>query len=293
MFRFLPGKLRGSLIFLLVCTNTLFLCFPLYLFAFFRFVSPDTFKPALSRGVNKAAECWISINNLIFDQFQHLEIHIDQMPDLDYNNWYLVVCNHQTWMDIPILQRIFNRRIPVLKFFIKEQLLWVPLLGIAWWALDFPIMKRYSREFLAKNPHLSGKDLETTRKSCEKFKLTPVSVLNFLEGTRFTSSKHKMQKSTYNHLLKPKAGGASLVLNALEDRLSGVLDVTLVYPNGVDNLWTFLCNSDNKVIVKVNLVQFTQQPDSSIRSRIQELWQEKDQHIDRILLQSQRYANDR
>lgn len=166
--------------------------------------------------------------------------------------------------------------------------MWVPLLGVAWWALDFPIMKRYSREFLAKNPQLSGKDLETTRKSCEKFKLTPVSVLNFLEGTRFTSSKHKMQKSSYNHLLKPKAGGASLVLNALEDRLSGVLDVTLVYPNGVDNLWTFLCNSHNKVIAKVNLVQLTQQPDSSIRSRIHELWQEKDQRIDRILLQSQR-----
>lgn len=216
------------------------------------------------------------------------------MPDLDYHNWYLVISNHQTWMDIVILQRIFNRRIPLLKFFIKEQLIWIPFLGIAWWALDFPIMKRYSRELLVKKPHLRGKDLATTIKSCEKFKLTPVSILNFLEGTRFTPSKHQYQKSPFNNLLKPKYGGASLVLDTLNDRISGMLDVTLVYPNGVEDLWSFLCNPVNQVVVEVNLIPMAARLSDSnspaendqkqgIRDRINSLWKEKDRRISRIL----------
>ncbi|MDH5737658.1 MAG: acetyltransferase, partial [Gammaproteobacteria bacterium] len=233
MFKFLPGVLRGSLIVILVWINIILLCIPLYIFAFLRFISPQQWKPALSRSVNRVAELWISTNNLIFDQFQTLDIQIKGMPPLEYNNWYLVISNHQTWMDIVILQRIFNRRIPMLKFFIKEQLIWIPVIGIAWWALDFPVMKRYSREVLAKKPHLRGRDLKTTLASCEKFKLTPVSVLNFMEGTRFTIDKHRSQKSPFNNLLRPKTGGVAMVIDSLNDQLAGILDVTILYPDGV------------------------------------------------------------
>lgn len=239
------------------------------------------------------AEIWISTNNFIFDQFQHIDISLSELADLDYNNWYLVVSNHQTWMDIVILQRIFNRRIPMLKFFIKQELIWVPFLGVAWWALDFPIMKRYSREFLAKNPHLRGKDLETTLKSCEKFKFTPVSVLNFLEGTRYTPVKHKSQKSPFNNLLRPKAGGAAMVLDSLQDQMTGLLDVTIVYPQGAKQPWDFLCSPVNKVIVETELIpmsdelQYTSRGSNgekaTLKNRIYDIWQEKDKKISRIL----------
>ena len=93
-----------------------------------------------------------------------------------------------------------------MKFFLKKELMWVPVLGIAWWALDYPFMKRYSRQFVEKHPELKGKDMETTRKFCAKFKNSPVTVLNFLEGTRFNNEKHAKQNSPFAHLLLPKAG---------------------------------------------------------------------------------------
>lgn len=297
MFKFLPGIARGSLIVALIWINIILLCIPLYLFAFLRFISPSGLKPALSRGVNRVAELWISTNNVIFDQFQTLDIQLSEMPELNYENWYLVVCNHQTWMDIVILQRIFNRRIPMLKFFIKQQLIWVPIIGIAWWALDFPVMKRYSRERLAKKPHLRGKDLKTTLDSCEKFKLTPVSVLNFLEGTRFTPAKHSTQNSPFNNLLRPKTGGITMVMDSLEKQLAGIIDVTIVYPDGVENLWAFLCAPTNRVIVEVELLTLTEHLEKvkaassevnagkkpSLRGFVHDLWEQKDKKIARLL----------
>ena len=65
--------------------------------------------------------------------------------DLRVDGHYLVLANHQSWVDIPVLQRVFNRRIPLLRFFLKRQLFWVPVLGLAWWALDFPFMRRSTR----------------------------------------------------------------------------------------------------------------------------------------------------
>src|SRR3546814_9530339 len=114
----------------------------------------------------------------------------------------------------------FNRRIPLLKFFLKQELIKVPLLGLAWWALDFPFRKRFTRAEIEANPSLKGKDLETTRKACEKFKEMPTSVMNFFEGTRFTQAKHDQQQSPYEFLLKPKAGGTAFALSAMDGKLA-------------------------------------------------------------------------
>ena len=121
------------------------------------------------------------------------------MDGLARHEWYLMTSNHQSWADILVLQKVTNRRVPSLKFFLKQELIWVPLLGLAWWALDFPFMKRYSRAQLEKRPELKGKDMETTRKACEKYAHYPVSVMNFFEGTRFTEEKHRQQNSPYRH----------------------------------------------------------------------------------------------
>lgn len=69
-------------------------------------------------------------------------------------------------------------------------------------SFDFPFMRRYSQLFLLKYPHLKGKDIEITKKACQKYKDLPVSIMNFVEGTRFTPEKHKKQESPYKNLLK-------------------------------------------------------------------------------------------
>jgi 1-acyl-sn-glycerol-3-phosphate acyltransferase len=194
-----------------------------------------------------------------------------------------------------VLQHVFKRHIPFLKFFLKQELIWVPLLGLAWWALDFPFLKRYSRAFLKKHPELRGKDIETTRKHCEKFKAIPVSVMNFLEGTRFTFQKHKQQNAPYRHLLRPKAGGVALVFSSMGDYLSGVVDVTIVYPANEPpvRFWDLLSGKITDITVRVkqrpiprNVAGRNYDDDEAFRDTVHQwvnqLWQEKDQQIEAI-----------
>jgi 1-acyl-sn-glycerol-3-phosphate acyltransferase len=205
-----------------------------------------------------------------------------------------VLANHQSWVDIPVLQAALNRRIPLLRFFLKSQLFWVPFLGLAWWALDFPFMKRYSRDVLAKRPELAGRDVEATRRACAKFKDIPVSVMNFVEGTRFTRAKHARQASPYANLLKPKAGGVGFVLDAMGGALHSLLDVTLVYPHGQPTFADLFANRIPVVHVIVRerpipseLLGGDYENDPQVRVRVQrwinEIWRDKDAAIAAVL----------
>ena len=177
--------------------------------------------------------------------------------NLSMKDWYMVLSNHQSWADIVVLQFVLNNRIPYFRFFLKKELAWVPIFNFAWYALDYPYMKRYSKEFIKNNPHLKGKDIETTKKSCERFKDIPVAVMNFVEGTRFRPKKHKKQQSPFRHLLKPKAGGVAFVLSAMGDQLSSILDVTISYEPEAKGLWDFLCGRVSCVKVRINHINIT------------------------------------
>ena len=201
-----------------------------------------------------------------------------------------MIANHQTWVDIIVLQTVLNRRIPFLKFFIKQELIWFPFLGIAWWAMDMPFMKRYSKSYLAKHPHKKGKDLEATRKSCEKFLETPTSVINFVEGTRFTAEKRVKRASQFEYLLPPRAGGVALALTSMGDMLDAILDITVVYPTGPANLWDMMCGEFDQVIVDISkcpveewIIAGDYQNDREFRTQfhqwLTQVWQEKDERI--------------
>src|SRR5690606_3685727 len=136
------------------------------------------------------AESWIGVNNWLQDRFVGTRGPVQGGVALTQDGHYPVLANHQRWVDIGLLQNAFNRRIPLLRFFLKRQLFWVPLLGLAWWALDFPFMGRHTRKQIARRPELGRRDIETTRLACEKFREIPVAIMNFVEGTRFTPAKH-------------------------------------------------------------------------------------------------------
>ncbi len=181
---------RGIFVFFLYLVNTIFLAIPLIGLAV---VKPFFRHPARIRWLDKLlmgiASLWIRINCWNTDAMCNIKWDVRGLEHLSKKEWYLVISNHQSWVDILVLQKLLIKRIPFLKFFLKKELIWVPFLGIAWWALDFPFMKRYSRKTLQAHPHLQGKDLKMTKKACEKFKQTPVSIMNFVEGTRFTPAK--------------------------------------------------------------------------------------------------------
>jgi 1-acyl-sn-glycerol-3-phosphate acyltransferase len=178
--------LTGIAVTLLLVLNTLVLFGPLMVFALLKLVFQSELRDRCSWAVMWIAETWVEINKLIFKLCIPTRWEISGHEGLRGDTSYLVVSNHQSWVDIPALVQALNRRTPFFKFFLKKELIWVPFLGLAWWALDYPFMKRYTKAFLAKNPELKGKDLEITKEACELFKRQPVTVVNYLEGTRFT-----------------------------------------------------------------------------------------------------------
>ena len=300
MLNFLPAPLVGVIAFLLLALNA-FLWVPILLaFAIVRLILPfKRVRLVIDPLLVTIAETWISGNSGWMALTQRTEWDVEGIAGLDPQDWYLVNSNHQTWVDIFVLQHLLNRRIPLLKFFIKDQLKWVPVMGLAWWALDFPFMRRHSEEFLKKHPEMRGKDQAATRRACEKFALIPTSVMNFLEGTRFTPAKHARQNSPYRHLLKPKAGGIALALNAMGDKFRAILDVTIVYPDGAPKFWDFLCGRLRRVIVRVqslpvpgHLMNSDYGGDAATREAfaqwVQQLWRDKDAQIERLLAQAGR-----
>lgn len=240
------------------------------------------------------AASWIDVNSWMMDHLTDTVVEVNGWPpnadDTFSQGHYLLIANHQSWVDIPVLQKVFNRRLPMLRFFLKSQLIWVPILGLAWWALSFPFMKRYSRAQIEKRPELAGKDLATTRKACEKFKSIPVTIVNFVEGTRFRADKQLAQSSPYQHLLKPRAGGTAFVLDAMGEQLDTLIDVTVAYPQGGGELFDLFANRIGKVQVTLRFIPIPEQfkggqylSDPHHRAEFQDwlnaLWAEKDAQL--------------
>jgi len=282
--------------------NTLFWCSLLFPVALLKAAIPlRGWRRPCSRALNWIATRWIAVNNGNLKIMNTIRWDVRGLEALRAGNWYLVVSNHQSWVDILVLQRIFHRRIPFLKFFIKQELIWMPVLGLAWWALDFPFVKRYSRAVLQRKPHLKGKDLEITRRACRKFREIPVSIMNFAEGTRFTPAKHRRQKSPYTHLLRPRSGGIAFVLGAMGHQMTSILDVTIAYPQGPVSFWDLLCGRVQEVVVRVKEISVTEKlrgdyfNDEAYRSWFQEwlnrLWLEKDARITTILANARTKEN--
>jgi 1-acyl-sn-glycerol-3-phosphate acyltransferase len=253
MFGNLGRNVVGGLSVIGYFLNTLFWVVPIIILSFMKLLPLKPWQRLVSYPLDACATNWISLNKLNQKLCSRTQFNVRGLDKLTSNDWYLVISNHQSWVDILVLQSVFNRKIPFLKFFLKKELIWVPFLGIAWWALDFPFMRRYSKAYLEKHPHLKGKDLETTRKACKKFESKPVSIMNFVEGTRFTQRKHDRQQSPFPNLLRPKAGGIAFVLSAMGERLSKLVDVTIFYPDGVPTYWDFVCGKVKSVHVNVNV----------------------------------------
>lgn len=298
MLHFLPAPLLGTVMALLLCANTLFWCVPVYAATLLKLVSPrGRARDTVSEWVAWGAQTWASVNVFLANRLLRIRWDIRGVDQLSRRGQYLVCSNHQSWNDIFSLMKAFDRRAPFFKFFIKQELIWVPLLGLAWWGLDYPFMKRYSAATLAKHPELRGKDLETTRKACAHYRNVPVTILNFLEGTRFTRAKHDQQQSPYRYLLKPKAGGMALSLSALGEKINSLLDVTIVYPEGAKGFWDFLAGRVQKVIIEVRsltipheLYTGSYEDDPAFRKRFQDwiaqLWAEKDRRIGELLAEA-------
>jgi len=293
MLNFLPTPLIAILAFIFYGFNTVFWLIPILVFSLCKALIPFSFSQKIfSYLLDLMASNWVAVNTFNQKLFTKMQLNVTGLEELNKKDWYLVLANHQSWVDIIVLQRALHGEIPFLKFFLKKELLYVPILGLAWWALDFPFMQRYSQSFLKKNPHLRGKDLETTRKACAKFTHKPVSVMSFIEGTRFTQAKHDKQRSPFNYLLKPKAGGVAFVLDAMGEHLTTLVDVTIYYPDGIPSFADFLRGKVKTVNIEIHTRAIDQElcgdymndrnHKIAFQKWLTQFWHEKDQRLERL-----------
>lgn len=282
----LLSLIKGCLAFIGYIINTLFWVMPIFLFSILKLFPFQLTRTTSTYILDHCATAWISVNYGIERLFHPVDMQITGDSEFSVDEWYMVIANHQSWVDILVLQRVLNRKVPFLKFFLKQELIYVPVLGLAWWALDFPFMRRYSTAQLRKNPKLKGKDIEITRKACAKFKTKPVSVMNFVEGTRFRPIKHQKQNSPFQYLLRPKAGGMAFALSAMGEQIHKLLDVTIYYPEKVPSFWDYISGKCPKVAVhiKVSDINASLRGDyindrvfkQTFQEELNRIWQEKD-----------------
>lgn len=291
----LTATLRATVGMTLLAASSVVHVTPLVLVALVKLVVPArAVQGSCNRALSAIAESWIGFNSWMFDHLTATRIEVTGLPDGDPDGQMLVVCNHQSWVDIPVLQKLFNRRLPLLRFFLKSQLIWVPVLGLAWWALDFPFMKRYTRAQIERRPELAGRDIEATRRACRKFRHIPVAIVNFVEGTRFTVDKHRAQDAPYRHLLKPRAGGTAFALDAMGEAIDTLVDVTIAYPGGRPSLIDLMADRIRTVRVHVRRLRipealrrgdYRNDPDfrRAIQDWINRIWSEKDATLEALM----------
>lgn len=286
---------RGSITILLLALNTILLGTPILLGGVVRLLTPD--GPRRRRVIlfiAGLAETWVANNDRILDAMVDTEWDIAGVDDLRYDGHYLITSNHLSWVDIIVLFRAFHRKAAIPRFFLKQELIWMPIVGQACWALEFPFMKRYSPEYLAKHPEKRGTDLETTRRACQRYRNVPVAVINFMEGTRFTREKHEEQESPYRHLLRPRTGGIGFVLASLGDQLDGLFDVTIAYPGGRVTFWDLVSNRMPRIVVRARRIDIppelidpaVTEPGPArdrLKSWLEAMWRDKDRLLDSLL----------
>lgn len=292
-------SVRGAAVLSGLALNTIVLCLVLFLCSFAKLLArPGAPRRRVRKFLARLPVAWIAINNGIFALMRITTWDVEIPGGLKREGSYLVISNHQSWADVLILQYTFNRRLPFFRFFVKESLIWLPFLGAAWWALDMPFMKRYSREQLEARPELKGRDLENARKACEKFREIPVAMMNFPEGSRFSTGKRDEFKSRYQHLLEPRIGGIGQVLFALAEELDALIDVTIFFAGRgnserAPSLWEFVSGQVPRVVVRAREAAIADglrgrnfRTDLEFRGQLErwitELWQEKDELISEL-----------
>ena len=213
-----------------------------------------------------------------------------QIPqDVNTETWYVAMSNHQSWADIFILLAAGHKKIPLIKFFMKKELQWIPIIYLVHKTIDMPFLNRHSRAQILANPELKRVDYENAKKAAKRFSRNPSSAFSFAEGTRFTSEKHSEQESPYYNLLKPKVGALAIALSGMP-QVNTLIDFTVMYATQKRSTWDFLCGdlSKAKVVAKTYALpknlknrSFEEEDDyrKSFQTFVDAIWLEKQQTI--------------
>ena len=294
LFTNMLDNLRLVISVTLVTINTAVITVLISLLALIKLLIPVASVTKLS---NRASDAvfwlWATVNLGILSSMNRIDWQIEGGEELSKEQWYLMMSNHRSWADIVVLASVMKDRMPMPKFFLKHNLLYVPFVGLACWGLDMPFMRRHSREFLLKNPERRNDDFNAIQKSCQKFQNNPTTVVNFVEGTRVNADKLATVKTPYQHLLKPKTGGVAFALSNMGHMLDGVVDVTLAYPENQESPFEdMLKGKMTKIVVRIKVHPMDENLDGNyfedkvfkrrFHGWLNGTWEEKDQYLDGV-----------
>ena len=295
MLSILRYGIQGGIVMLLATISTIVITLLIVTLSIFKLIAPKgRARNTITHWLSSLGELWVSVNKSLMWFYRDMEWDVQMPEGISHKGRYLVFCNHQSGVDILVLQHCLNLRAPFGRYLLKQQLIWVPVLGVAWWALDMAFLRRYSRQELLKHPELRGKDLENAALACEKLKHIPVSMMTFPEGTRSTKVKREQQNSPFQHLLRPRYGGVGQILYSFDRALDSLVDVTIIYPHGTPGVWQFISGQVRKISVRIELRPIDEnirgrnfREDSEAKGHLKNwlngLWQEKDHLITSVL----------
>ena len=235
--------------------NTFILSCLLIPLGIIKFFLPITaLKVLFTKFIIKVGELWIFTNKIWVKALHSPKWQVIGKENIKSDGWTIATSNHQSFADIFLLQDITNRKMPMLKFFMKYVLIYVPIIGLSWWALDMPFLKRYTKKQLENNPELRGKDVREMKRALKHYALYPVTVFSFAEGTRFTIKKNLHQKSPFKNLLKPKEGGLATALS-LVNEIDSLIDFTIKFDTKKRSFWDYLCGRMDSVKVIIREIK--------------------------------------
>lgn len=270
--------IRGIVGFAILFCYTLFGCFLVYILAFFQLLCPVPRWRRQLRGANdEVITAWVFLNEKMCQVFRWTRIDTKLAETLpSRKDWWIIASNHQSWADIVILEIVFRKLAPPIKFFTKRELIWIPFLGFGLWLLRFPYVRRGMREKGQTRSRLQQKNRRELQRAAKQFHERPISLLLFLEGTRFTSTKHAEQQSLFQNLLRPKVGGLAYSLEALDTDVDRIVNVTINYHGEVPGFWQFVCGRCSQVDVLVDTISLTADFTRNLKGEIMRVWHEKD-----------------
>ena len=84
----------------------------------------------VSHALHGFYKCWCRGNYFAL-KLSGVQFSADIAPQVNAQGWYLLVANHISWLDIIVLTAI--DALPAPKFFLKDELKYVPLIGSGAW----------------------------------------------------------------------------------------------------------------------------------------------------------------
>ena len=206
--------------------------------------------------------------------------------NLDPERPHVVVSNHRSWADIFLVQDLVAARGPIVTFLTKRELVYVPIFGLIVFAFDFPVLRRRTPRG-ADAASRRADDRRRVTEAAAALLDSPAAILSFAEGTRFTAAKRDAARRDTGdrpcrHLLPPRAGGLTAMIEALAPGGGSIVDVTLVYPRSV-TFWEFLGGAAGPVQVAWETTPIAAVEPRHVREWLNDRWRRKDELLHRSL----------